>query len=221
MFGKKRRELEEKLHLECEAHERDLQELNALRAGLELKERTLVEMQSAFEQRIQEMDEKSRLFAEERAVLIGELQTEIKQKRAALDEEIAKDRVCAEMQLNGKLEAFSNNYNYYLSQLKLIMDILTKASMTAGKSFLYQDEEDTAKLFQSIFNSELEERVVLQLPQQSRPHSTTDNTPQGAPQAAAESAADNTAKAAPDSAPKAAAEQTPNTGADFAGEVPG
>lgn len=179
MFGKKRRELEEKLRLEREAHERDLQELKELRANIELKEQTLAEMQSALEHKIQEMNDRSRQFAEERTRLINELQEEIRKKRETLDAEIAKNRACAEMQLNSKLEAFSSNYNYYLSQLKLIMDILTKASVTAGKTFLHQDEKDTAKLFQTIFNSELDERAVFQLPQQARaenaPKATEEN----------------------------------------------
>ena len=66
-----------------------------------------------------------------------------------------------------------------MSQLKLIMDILTKASVSSGKTFLHQDEADTAKLFQTIFNSELDERAVFQLPQQARaenaPKATEEN----------------------------------------------
>lgn len=165
MFGKKKRELEaqiadlaQRLIEKQEECERVTRELDALKERLDLEERTLKELQDACRQKLSDMDGKSRQFEYEHAKIIQETQEESDRQRAELEREIKDNREKAGADLSERVRAFSDNYNYYLSQVKLIMDMLTRAAIKTGESFL-TDDRDTTELFRNEMSEGLNSGV--------------------------------------------------------------
>ena len=158
MFGRREKKLAEQLRQERELHERDLQELNKLRYELDLEK----QVQSLYHQKLQDLEAQKNALAQE-------LERRAKQQQESLEAELLRRREAEEERLRQKLAAFSRNYNYYLAQIKLLMDVLTRASITVGESFLTAENADPEKTFQSIIDSEIHSEAFLAAAQQAGP----------------------------------------------------
>lgn len=178
MFGRKAKKLEEALQQERSAHVRDLQELRALRSGIDSEKQSLKKAQDDYQKKLEELEIDKITFQEERARLFQEFDTEVSQRRNALDEEIRLRKKLAEEQIRKDLTALQDNYSYYLSQLKLLMDVLTNVSITVGKTVLTQEDTDTAELFQTLFSTQLDSKD-FPLTRQDRQAEDAPGVPEG------------------------------------------
>lgn len=77
------------------------------------------------------MEAKERAFAEETA-----------QKRASLDEEIRSCRQANQKYVTSSVKAFAESYNYYLNQIKLLMDTLSAVATQTGEKLFAGDNGD-------------------------------------------------------------------------------
>lgn len=164
MFGRKKKELKEE-HQECEAYAHDLQELRALQSEIEKERQSLKKLQDTCRQKLSELDADKEALREERARLLQEFDAETKQKREALEEEILLKKRQTEEHLQKNLTAFRDNYNYYLSQLKLLMDVLTKVSVTVSEAVLTPEDKNTSELFQTMFSTQIDPKTFLRAQQ--------------------------------------------------------
>lgn len=153
-------ELSEALRAETEAHGKDLAELEELRGRAAAEEQRFQQMQEALRQERADLSMQAERLKEQKyaAVLTLkeirerqrlQLAAEAEDAREALKREIAEERARARDELLAKVQSFSDNYGYYLSQLKLMMDLITKAATNTGKVFLTADSADTETLFRS------------------------------------------------------------------------
>lgn len=162
-------ELEKLLSEEKAAHESDSKELKELQGRIELEERTFGEMRNALQEKLSEIEEKSRRYDiedEERRKAFQEemerkqkaFQKEMEEKRKAFQEETeAKqrqsqqeiERYQAEQtdRLQKRIQAFSNHYNLYLSKIYQASELLNDKALHIGHTFLEKDS-DISELFQ-------------------------------------------------------------------------
>lgn len=92
----------------------------------------------------------------------AELEEELDRKRAELEKELDQQREEAERAIQEKTRAFSDNYNYYLSQLKLVMDMLTRSATRVGERFIVDENADPTTLFRSEMSSGLNPELFSQ-----------------------------------------------------------
>ncbi len=92
----------------------------------------------------------------------AELEEELDRKRAELEKELDQQREEAERAIQKKTRAFSDNYNYYLSQLKLVMDMLTRSATRVGERFIVDENADPTTLFRSEMSSGLNPELFSQ-----------------------------------------------------------
>ena len=92
----------------------------------------------------------------------AELEEELDRKRAELEKELDQQREEAERAIQEKTRAFSDNYNYYLSQLKLVMDMLTRSATRVGERFIVDEDADPTTLFRSEMSSGLNPELFSQ-----------------------------------------------------------
>ncbi len=154
MFGKMRMRLERELREEREAHARDLEELEALRDKVEPERQELKKLQDACQKELRELEDQKRV----------------------LEEELFLRKKEAEEHIHKNVTALSDNYNYYLSQLKLLMDVLTKVSISVGGLFLIQEDIDTAELFRTMFSGELDPETFLRKEEETGPRTSRKET---------------------------------------------
>ncbi len=176
MFGKKNTDLEQQLCREREAHARDIEELEALRGRLEPEQQELKKLQDACRKELRELEELKCAFEEAQASRAQALDLEEKQRQEAFDAELLLRKKETEENIHKNVTALSDNYSYYLSQLKLLMDILTKVSITVGKSFLTQEGVDTAELFREMVNDEIDPGTFLRTEHETGPQASHEET---------------------------------------------
>ena len=86
------------------------------------------------------MEEKEKAFAEETA-----------QQRASLDKEIRDSRQANQEYVTSSVKTFAESYNYYLNQIKLLMDTLSDvAAQTSGNLFSGENGDLKARIGHQI-----------------------------------------------------------------------
>ena len=127
--------------LEAQLSDRDLEQLKeevrtkrAEYEGLkELYSRKILEFEESREEKEQE-------FAKEEAISRYNLENEIRDNRQANQEYVA-----------GTVKNFSDSFNYYLNQIKLLMDALGDVASQTGETLFLQGNEDLkAKIGQEM-----------------------------------------------------------------------
>lgn len=86
---------------------------------------------------------------------------ELEQKRKALAMELEAKRTNMEEEMLKRVKLYSDSYNHYLSQLKLIMNIITKAAVTVGEGFLRDQDNSIDEMFQAEIGSSLIDSNIL------------------------------------------------------------
>lgn len=172
MFGRKKKALDEALCQERMAHASDLQELHKLRSQIDSEKQSLKNLQDTYRQKLRELETNEDDFQEERARRLREVDEEVERRRSALDEEIRLRKKLAEESIQKNLTALQDNYSYYLSQLKLLMDVLTKVSITVGETVLTREDMDTAELFQTMFSAQIGSKAFPLTRQDPKPEAS-------------------------------------------------
>lgn len=148
MFGRKKKETQS---WELTAQS---QELDALRSEMDGEKQSLRQTREDYLQKLQELEEERTALQEEYADLLREADAEAERRREKLDEELLQRKRLTEEQIQKNLKAFQENYSYYLSQLKLLMDVLTNVSVTVSESIVTQ--EDTQTYFRTAFSAQVD-----------------------------------------------------------------
>ncbi len=143
MFGRKKKEMPRQ---EFPERSRDMEELETLWSELESEKQAMIEQQDAYRQSLEELN------------------AEAEQQRKALEEEILLRKRLTEEHIQKNLTAFQENYSYYLSQLKLLMDVLTNVSLAVSKTIVTQEDVDAEELFRTMFSAQIDPNTFLQTP---------------------------------------------------------
>ena len=107
------------------------------------------------------LEEQVRRLQQENAELRGQLETLQAQDSARSGEEA---RLQAEMQarraqmqqtIEAQVRAFSDTYNYYLSQLRLMMTVITQAAGRTGANFLQTPDVDAGEMLRGYVSDDL------------------------------------------------------------------
>jgi len=150
VFGRKKKEIPCQ---EIPDQSRDLEELDTLWSELEAEKQSLKELQDTYRQKLEELD------------------GETERRRKALDEEILLRKRLTEEHIQKNLTAFRENYSYYLSQIKLLMDVLTTVSLAVSETIVSQEDMDTEALFRDMFSARIDSETILRAGQDQAPES--------------------------------------------------
>jgi|GEM_PF-4501417 len=152
MFSKQRqiRELQEKIS-ELETQLRQQKAANAE----ELK--SLKYQQELFQKKSQYMDGLLEEMQEKRMNAERELEQHRTDEAARLQQESQALRESTRRDIEAQVRAFSDSYNHYLSQLRLMMTILTQAAEKTGARFLQDSKTDAGRMMQDLVSSGLQQ----------------------------------------------------------------
>lgn len=179
MFGRKKEmqalrerigELEASLASEMASHQADRQALTSLQERIELEERGFRELRATCQQKLEAMDEEAERFRQQQREVVSKLrerkerqETELMQEaeaaRAALKQELNEGRMRSHNETLARLQAFGDNYSYYLSQIKLMMDLLTKAATNTSAMFLTAEDVDLDQIFEAEISASLDQDI--------------------------------------------------------------
>lgn len=156
MFGKpSQTELQsriQELEAQCAAFEKKERELQILRDDCERKIKSLEEQRLAFEAEKKAFNEECE---KEKRVLTELLSADVQKAGDELKRSIEEERVRAVNLLNDRIGSMQECYVFFLSQIKLMMEMVTKAATNTTELFFTEEKVDVFEQFCKEMDSEL------------------------------------------------------------------
>lgn len=156
MFGKTSwKELQTRIQnveAQCAAFEKKEEELQVLRDDYEKKIKALEEQRLALEAEKKAFDE---ACEKEKRALTEMLSADAQKARDAMKRSLEEERVRAVNLLNDRIGSMQECYVFFLSQIKLMMDMVTKAATNTTELFFTEEKVDIFEQFCKEMDGEL------------------------------------------------------------------
>lgn len=116
--------------------------------------------QEIYQKKTQSLDALLEEMQKKKIDVETELARQKKVETEQLKQRLTEERDRTQKDITDRVRAFSDSYNRYLSQLRLMMSILTGAAEKAGAEFLQSDDADAGHMLQTIVSDDLQRALA-------------------------------------------------------------